>query len=138
MSDADARQMMPATEPDPSRSLPEVSVRTLGLHIGGGPNDDASKAPFREAVERRFGDFLECYKKVDDPGRGGTFGVDMLIGREGGNPDVRQPRTAMQGAEFKDCVQGVFGGVEFSRPVKGPTMISYSVRFEVSDPTREE
>jgi hypothetical protein len=127
---------MPDTAPDPSRSLPEVTVRTVGMHIGGGPNDDPSRARFREAVERRFEAFLECYKAVEDPGKGGTFGVDMFIPREGGRPEVRQPRTAMGGSDFRACVSTAFAATEFERPPKGPTVISYSIRFDVRDPSR--
>ena len=52
--------------------MPEVAVENVGLHIGGGPNDDASKAPFRNAIAARFADFRRCYTKVSQPGKGGT------------------------------------------------------------------
>ncbi len=124
---------MPDTPADPERSLPEVTVRNVGLHIGGGSNDAASKAPFQKAVEAKFEDFLQCYKKVEAPGKGGVFGVDMFIRREGGHPEVRQPRTGMKGSEFRECVANVFQSVVFDRPRQGPTVISYSIKFEVRD-----
>ena len=128
---------MPATPPDPSRSLPEVTVRNVGLHIGGQPNDAASKEPFQTAVAAKFEDFLACYRDVVEPEKGGTFGVDLFIRRAGGNPEVRQPRTGMKGEAFKECVVDVFRSVDFERPRYGPTVISYSIRFEVRDPTGE-
>lgn len=114
----------------PSPSLPEVSVHNIGLHIGGGPNDDASKAPFRQAIAPHFDEFLKCYRQVEEPSKGGTFGVDLLVGRRGGNPEVRQPRTAMKGQAFRRCMIHAFSQIEFQRPKK-PTVFSYSVRFEV-------
>jgi hypothetical protein len=112
-------------------SLPEVVVENVGLHIGGGPNDDATKAPFKEALAARFGDFRRCYAKVEEPGKGGTFGVDLRIRRDGGQAKVEQPRTSMRGTAFRDCVIGVFSEVEFKKPPRGPTVISYSLRFTV-------
>jgi hypothetical protein len=129
---------MPDTAPDPTRSLPEVTVRNVGLHIGGESNDAASKEPFQKAVAVRFEAFLTCYRQAIEPDKGGVFGVDLFIPREGGHPDVRQPRTSMKGEEFRDCVVEVFESVEFDRPRKGPTVISYSLKFDVRDPSGTE
>ncbi|HEY6725053.1 MAG TPA: hypothetical protein VI197_13545 [Polyangiaceae bacterium] len=129
-----AASVMPDTPPDPARSLPEVTVRNVGLHIGGGSNDAASKEPFQRAVAARFESFLTCYRQVAEPQKGGVFGVDLFIKREGGGPEVRQPRTSMQGEAFRACVVDVFESVAFERPAKGPTVISYSLKFEVRDP----
>ena len=76
-----------------------------------------------------FDELRACYKEVEDPMKGGIFGVDLRIGRGGGHPEVSQPRTSMKGQAFRDCVVGVFKAVEFEKPAKGPTVISYSVRF---------
>ena len=127
--------VMPDTPADPTRSLPEVTVRNVGLHIGGGTNDAASKEPFQRAIAARFEAFLTCYRQVGEPEKGGVFGVDLFIKREGGEPEVRQPRTSMQGEAFRECVTGVFESVVFDRPAKGPTIISYSLKFEVRDPS---
>ena len=102
----------------------------VGLHVGGGANDDAAKAPYKRAIEPHFADFRRCYVHVDEPGKGGTFGVDLFIGRGGGTPEVRQPRTGMKGQKFRECMVEAFGAVEFEKP-RLPTVISYSVRFRV-------
>ncbi len=115
---------------EPPGKLPEVSVENIGLHIGGGPNDDASKAPFRKAIEPHFDDFRACYVKVVEPDKGGTFGVDLRVGRNGGKPEVRQPRTGMKGKGFRDCMVSVFQGIDFPAPHK-PVVFSYSLRFRV-------
>jgi hypothetical protein len=111
-------------------ALPEIAVRTVGMHIGGGPNDDQTKAFFRKRVEERFDDFRRCYPLVTEPGKGGTFGADLAIGREGGKPKVKQPRSAL-GAAFGECMVEAFGRINFPKPPHGPTVISYSLRFTV-------
>jgi hypothetical protein len=124
---------MPDTPADPSRALPEITVRNVGLHIGGQSNDAASKAPFQKAIEAKFEDFLTCYREASEPEKGGVFGVDLFIQRGGGHPEVRQPRTGMKGTEFRKCMLAAFESVTFDRPRHGPTTVSYSLRFEVED-----
>jgi hypothetical protein len=115
--------------PADAKSLPEVKIESVGLHVGGGPNDDATKSPFLKTVEARFDEFRSCYVKVVEPEKGGTFGVDMRIGRTGGRAKIEQPRTGMKGTEFRQCVMKVFENLEFDKPARGPTTISYSLKF---------
>ena len=122
----------PKPEPAPvAGSLPRVTIENVGMHIGGGPNDDAAKQPFRQAVETQFDAFRACYVKAEEPEKGGTFGVDLFIRRDGGAPEVRQPRTGMKGAEFRQCVIRAFEQVSFAKPPRGPTVVSYSLRFKL-------
>lgn len=116
-------------EPTPSRALPELRVEPLGMHIGGGTNTPEEKAPFHRALERKFPLFLECYRKVEEPWAGGSFGVDLKVARAGGAPQVNQPRTRIRGSGFQDCMLAAFTKVEFEKPKGGPTVLSYSVRF---------
>lgn len=102
----------------------------MGLHVGGGPNDAETKAPFLQAIEPRFPDFLRCYQQVAEPGRSGSFGVDLHVEKSGGHPQVDEPRSALPGDAFKDCVVSVFKSVDFP-PLKKPFTISYSLRFSV-------
>jgi hypothetical protein len=117
----------------PLRPLPELKVENIGLHVGGGPNDADTKAPFQRAIAARFPAFLDCYRKNEDPAKGGRFGIDLHIGRAGGHPRIEQPRTAMRGPEFRACVSAVFESVEFEKPKRGPTTISYSLHFTVGE-----
>lgn len=124
-----------ASEPSPpppagTPTLPAVRVHSVGMHIGGGPNDANGKAPFERALEQRFPEFLRCYQLVTDPGKGGTFGVDLHIERGGGKPRVEQPRTALGGEPFRACMLSAFENVEFPA-LKKPSVVSYSVRFTV-------
>lgn len=121
----------PGATPGPAAALPEVVVESVGMHVGGGKNDETEKAPFKRAIESRFAEFRRCYVEVEQPGKGGTFGVDLFIGREGGKPEVRQPRTGMSGEKFRSCVVAVFNSIDFERPRAGPTVVSYSLRFSV-------
>lgn len=121
----------PTAPASPAEALPEVKVESFGLHIGGGPNDDASKRPILDAIAKHFDEFRACYVKVQDPAKGGTFGVDLRIGRDGGKAKVEQPRTGMKANEFRECVLGVFKNVTFDKPPKGPTVVSYSLKFSL-------
>lgn len=100
------------------------------MHIGGGPNDAATKAPFTKTIESGFDDVLSCLGLVPEGQRGGTFGVDLLVPREGGKADVGNPRTGIPGAEFKACVVSVFERLVFEKPKRGATKLSYSLRFD--------
>jgi len=113
----------------PLRPLPELKVENIGLHIGGGPNDAETKAPFLSAVAERFPSFMDCYRKNEDPAQGGRFGVDLHIARGGGHPRLEQPRTSLRGPEFRACLGSVFESVDFQKPKHGPTTLSYSLRF---------
>jgi len=113
-------------------SLPELIVETIGLHVGGGSNEKDEKLPFERAVARQFPALRRCYLQVEQPGAGGTFGVDLFIAATGGHPEVRDARTGIRGTAFRDCVRAAFGAVEFEPPKK-PTVISYSVRFRFAE-----
>ena len=68
------------------------------------------------------------------PTKGGDFGVDLLIPREGGIATVSHPRTALVPDAFRDCVVGVFSRIDFARPLTGKTTVSYSLRFTPVSP----
>lgn len=130
-------QVDPTTLPDEQRralSLPEIRVENIGLHIGGGPNTPEGKEPFLRAIAEHFRDFRLCYVESTQPTRGGVFGVDLRIDREGGHPEVSPPRTKMQGDAFRRCMLDSFRRVTFGR-LDEPTVISYSLRFVYQDTT---
>ncbi len=111
---------------------PKVRVTNIGMHIGGGPdaNEDANKAPIRESVAPHFDEFRRCWGALDDPKAKGTYGVDLLIPREGGKPkSVDKVRTSLKGAPFKECMSKAFEAIDFKRPRTGLTKVSYSLRF---------
>ena len=101
------------------------------MHIGGGPNDEAGKRPFIQAIEASYDALRACYKKAEDPTQGGTFGVDLKIAARGGAPELQQIRTALKGEGLRECLGSVFKGIQFAPPPKGRTVVSVSVRFSL-------
>ena len=123
-------------EPTPDKALPELRIEPLGMHVGGGTNSPEEKAPFHRALERQFPAFMDCYRLVDDPWAGGSFGIDIKIARGGGSPKVEQPRTKLKGAGFQDCMVSAFTKAQFEKPKAGPTVISYSITFTLGKPKK--
>ncbi|HVW25032.1 MAG TPA: hypothetical protein VHC69_06650 [Polyangiaceae bacterium] len=111
-------------------ALPHVRVKNIGLHVGGGPNDAATKAPFLRQIAAHFDAFRRCYGSAEPPSQHGTFGIDLLVPKEGGTPVTSNPRTNMKGQAFRDCVVDVFSSIPFERPRRGATKLSYALSFE--------
>jgi len=120
----------PAPDPEIPGAIAKVKVKNIGLHVGGGPNDVATKAPFESAIGKHFDDFKRCYGKVEKASARGTFGIDLLIDARGGHPTTSNSRTALPGDAFRDCVAHVFETVVFDPPKHGATKISYALSFE--------
>lgn len=108
--------------------LPEVRLKTYGLHIGGGHEDE--REPLLRTIEHSFPRFLDCYRLVEDAGKEGTFGVDLVVPVDGGRPRVDQPRTGIRGDSFKTCMLKVFETLRF-KPQRRATAVSYSLKFSV-------
>ncbi|MBK8254093.1 MAG: hypothetical protein IPK82_15685 [Polyangiaceae bacterium] len=119
----------PATTAAPEAPIPNIKVANIGMHIGGGPNDAVTKAPIKASVEPYFDDLKRCWSNVDDPKKGGDFGIDLLIDKAGGKAKVSHPRTSIKGAGFKECLVTAFEKIDFKKPRGGTTMVSYSIRF---------
>ena len=120
----------PASAAAPAdRPLPDVKVANIGMHIGGGPNDDVTKEPIRKSVEPHFDEFRRCWALQDDTSKSIDFGVDLHIDREGGKAKADHPRTASKSKPFQECVVNVFLGIDFRKPKTGTTTVSYSLRF---------
>jgi len=115
-------------QPDTEHALPELTFKHLGMHIGGESNAAEAKQPYLAAIERQSEALLRCYRWVDDPTRGGSFGVDLYVGSAGGAPQVRGVRTKLGGDALVQCMTAAFLGVEFSRAAR-PTVLSYSLLF---------
>ena len=109
--------------------MPAVKVSNIGMHIGGGPNDDVTKDPIRRSVHPHFDEFRRCFAQVEDAKKSGDFGVDLRIDRAGGKARVSHPRTTLKGKEFRACVVHTFEEIDFLKPKGGTTTVSYSLRF---------
>lgn len=126
----DASLLLDEREPDPTRGLPRLSFSHLGMHIGGDSNSAAAKRPWFDGIEAGETGLLSCYRFVHEPESGGSFGVDLYVGREGGAPEVRGSRQKIGGAEFERCMTAAFEALEFRKPSR-PTVLSYSLLFEL-------
>ncbi len=120
--------LIDSREPDPKRGLPELSFRHLGMHIGGESNSPKSKAPFLSAISEQEEAILNCYRLVDRPGKPGSFGLDLFVGRQGGAPEIRGVRQKIGDESFVACMRSAFLRVEFEKPER-PTVLSYSLLF---------
>ena len=115
---------------DPSRALPRLSFRHLGMHIGGGPNDAESKRPWLRAIEAGSIELLSCYVHVQQPEQGGSYGVDLYVGKAGGAPEVRDSRQKLGDEQFDNCMRAAFTSLQFLASEQ-PTVLSYSLLFEM-------
>lgn len=119
-----------STQSDEPSPVPDnVEVKQLGLHVGGGPNDEPTHALYSNPITGRFDDLARCYPLAQGASKSASFGVDLLIASRGGKAKIKDYRTVLGGKDFHLCVLGVFGTVEFPAPGK-PTMVSYSVLFK--------
>ena len=109
--------------------LPDVDVKNVGMHVGGGKNDASEKAPIHRSVEPHMDDFKKCFAKASDQAKGGDFGLDLHIDHAGGKATTSHPRTALKGEGFKECMVSAFEAIDFEKPKGGTTTVSYSVRF---------
>ena len=109
-------------------ALPRVTVTNIGMHVGGGPYDEATKEPITLSVVPHFDALKQCYAKVK-PQVAGDIGVDLFLQAKGGRAKVSHPRTGLKGEGFEACVIGVFEQIEFQKLKTNTTTVSYSLRF---------
>lgn len=120
----------PAADERPGPPLPELRVKSFGLHVGGAAKDEEQRRAAQRALERGFPRFLDCYRLVEQPGVEGTFGADLRVEVDGGRPAVSRPRTALRGDAFRACMIRAFESTRFEAPSIGRVLVvSYSVKF---------
>lgn len=106
-----------------------MDVTYIGMHIGGGPNDKTTKAPFERALRGAFEAIGGCAAPYSSSGIQGTFGADFLVPASGGQAQVTGPRSALPEA-VRACIVEAFQKVTFDPPRHGTTKLSYSVRIQ--------
>jgi hypothetical protein len=116
-------------------AVSKVNLKSIGLHVGGGPNDDATRKPLLALLELSFPDLLRCAEQLSPlPTQLTSFGIDLYIGAKGGHAEARQIRTRLGPEAFRVCVKQALTTLKFPAPAK-PRVISYSVGFSpVSSP----
>lgn len=130
-SQAKAHPLEDDRAPDPARALPRLGIKQIGLHVGGGTGSAEERKALLDALAARERGVLDCYRLVDKPGAGGTFGVDLYVGAKGGHPEVRGVRHKLGGDEFEACMKSALARTTFG-PQARPLVVSYSLRFELS------
>ncbi|MEO7093747.1 MAG: hypothetical protein ABI175_10890 [Polyangiales bacterium] len=113
--------------------LPAVRVANIGMHIGGGPNDDVTKEPIAKSVAPHFDEFKACFALLAVPAKV-ELGVDLTIEAAGGKAKVTNPRSTAPGTELRDCGVRVFSSIDFLPPKTGKTIVSYSLQFTPQKP----
>lgn len=120
-----------AGPPKPAKA--KVKVQYIGMHVGGGPFDDATKKPFETALAPYHPGAAECWAKHITKTKPFDMGVDLLIEASGGHPKVSNPRVRFEKGEddggFVACVVAVFESVDFPPLARGKSGVSYSLRF---------
>ncbi|MFO0736035.1 MAG: hypothetical protein U0270_09155 [Labilithrix sp.] len=112
---------------------PKVKVQYIGMHVGGGPFDDATKKPFETTLAPHHPAAAECWAKHITKNKPFDMGVDLLIEASGGHPKVSNPRVRFEKGEedgqFIPCIIAVFEAVDFPPLSRGKSGVSYSLRF---------
>jgi hypothetical protein len=127
----------PAAAPTPVSAAPvslaKVSLATVGLHVDGLLNREPHRSRLVRAFEREFGAFRRCHQRAERHDEGASFGVDLLIPKDGGRGKVRQSRTRLASKAFRSCMLGAFESIRFAPPAsERPEIVSYSVLFKPS------
>ncbi len=104
-------------------SLPELSVRSIGMHIGGGENTPAEKKPWLLDLEQAEGAVLSCQKYARKPLEPGVIRLEYLVGKEGGAAEIRSVSQRIGDEKYAACVRDAYQQVVFHRP-KVPTVVS--------------
>jgi hypothetical protein len=114
----------------PGPPLPELRVKSFGLHVGGAAKDAELRREVQRTLERGFSRYLDCYRLIEEPGSEGTFGADLRVAADGGKPTIEQPRTKLRGDAFRACMIKAFESTRFGPPSSGRAIVvSYSVKF---------
>jgi hypothetical protein len=129
------RTAEPTSGESTTATVYKVNLKSVGLHVGGGPNDDATRKPLLALLELSFPDLQRCAEQLSPlPTQLTSFGIDLYIGAKGGHAEARQIRTRLGPEAFRVCVKTALTTLKFPAPPK-PRVISYSVGFSpVSTP----
>ncbi len=124
----DAASAAPTASAAPA-APPNVEVKNIGMHIGGGPNDNDTKAPIKRSVDPHMDKFAVCFGKADVQDKAGDVSVDLRIDKAGGKAELKKYKSGIDGKAFEDCVRETFAAIDFEKPKTGTTVVSYSLRF---------
>ncbi|MEY2934950.1 MAG: hypothetical protein RL033_5699 [Pseudomonadota bacterium] len=108
-----------------------VELQSAGLYLAGPANTEPARRNLVKLFERNFGAFRRCHSSAPEHTDNASFGVDLLVPKEGGRAKVRETRTRLAGSSFKTCMARAFEAIRFEPPVTArPEIVSYSVLFK--------
>lgn len=113
-------------------SLPELTIRSIGMHIGGSSNTRADKQPWLSDLTQAEGAVLACQSLARQPLKGGVIGLEYYVGRRGGQPEIRSIRHQLGEARYDQCLRNAFQEVIFHEP-RQPTVVSCAFRLTWQD-----
>lgn len=139
-SPAAARPAAPAPSKEPRTSAPAaaprapaVTLATVGLHVDGLLNREPHRSRLVRVFEREFKAFRRCHERAERHEQGASYGVDLLIPKNGGRGKVREVRSRLASKGFRSCMQAAFEAIQFAPPPsERPEIVSYSVLFKPS------
>lgn len=109
---------------------PGLELQTVGLYLAGAANTDPTRRQLVKLFERNFGAFRRCHAEAAEHAENASFGVDLLVPKEGGRAKVRQTRTRLAGAGFRSCMERALQAIRFEPLPSGrPEIVSYSLLF---------
>jgi hypothetical protein len=121
----------PAPRVAPTPSAPPVVLSSAGLHVDGLLNREPHRGRLVRLFERQFDTFKRCHARAEPHAEGASFGVDLLIPKEGGVAKVRETRTRLTNKDFQACMRRAFEAIRFTPPAsERPEIVSYSVLFK--------
>jgi hypothetical protein len=121
----------PAPRVAPTPSAPPVTLASAGLHVDGLLNREPHRGRLVRLFERQFDTFKRCHARAEPHAEGASFGVDLLIPKEGGLAKVRETRTRLTNKDFQACMRRAFEAIRFTPPAsERPEVVSYSVLFK--------
>jgi hypothetical protein len=108
-----------------------VVLSTVGLHVGGPLNDEPHRSRLVKTIEKQFAAFKRCHARATKHEQGASYGVDLLVPKEGGKPKIKEQRTRLEGKGFAACMNDAFQAIRFAPPpTKRDEIVSYSVLFK--------
>ena len=107
-----------------------VELQTVGLYLAGAANTEPTRKQLVKSFERNFAAFQRCHAEAAEHTENASFGVDLLVPKEGGRAKVRQTRTRLTGKGFQACMERAFQAIRFEPLPSGrPEIVSYSLLF---------
>lgn len=129
---ASTPQSQAPAQPEPQPLQSAVELLTVGLHVAGPASAEENRKRLVRTFERHFSAFQRCHPLAGAHTQNASFGVDLLVPAQGGQPVVRQTRTRLGGSEFRACMHRAFEAIRFEAPPTArPEIVSYSVLFKV-------